>query len=49
VLAGGVFGGGYWSSSQSDATNAWGTLFTNGVQFTSGKNLAGLVRPVRAF
>jgi hypothetical protein len=43
------FGGGYWSSSEYDASNAWYPNFNNGFQNYGGKNNALYVRPVRAF
>jgi hypothetical protein len=46
--------GGYWSSSEFDATNsykfhAWFQNFTSGAQATSLKNALGFVRAIRAF
>ena len=46
--------GGYWSSSEFDATNsykfhAWYQNFANGAQATSLKNALGFVRAIRAF
>jgi len=39
----------YWSSSQSDASVAWGQYFVNGSQNTDVKDGGLHVRPVRAF
>jgi hypothetical protein len=39
----------YWSSSESDAYNAWFQYFGSGVQGYDGKTYASYVRPVRAF
>ena len=43
------FAGGYWSSSEYDASNAWYPNFNNGFQNYGGKNNVLYVRPVRAF
>ena len=41
---------GYWSSSESSATNAINQYFDNGVQYTiDGKTTTLRVRPIRAF
>ena len=45
----GFASGGYWSSSEYDASNAWYPNFNNGFQNYGGKNNALYVRPVRAF
>jgi hypothetical protein len=45
----GFASGGYWSSSEYDASNAWYPNFANGFQNYGGKNNALFVRPVRAF
>jgi hypothetical protein len=39
----------YWSSSETDASDAWGQYFTNGSQVDNPKASAYYVRPVRAF
>jgi hypothetical protein len=39
----------YWSSSQSDASNAWFLSFLNAGQDGSSKSSSNYVRPVRAF
>jgi hypothetical protein len=42
--------GGYWSSSEVDATTAWDQGFGNGIQGAGTKTNAGTpVRPIRAF
>jgi hypothetical protein len=42
--------GGYWSSSEVDATTAWDQGFGNGIQGAGTKTTAGTpVRPIRAF
>jgi uncharacterized repeat protein (TIGR02543 family) len=46
---GGFKTGGYWSSSESDASNAKYQDFPNGTQTQGGKRNMGYVRPVRAF
>ncbi len=48
-LQGGFAAGYYWSSSQSNATNAWTQYFGNGSQYTGPKNFTDRVRPVRAY
>ncbi len=45
----GFSNGGYWSSSEFNASNAWFQSFSNGDHVTSTKNTALYVRPVRAF
>jgi hypothetical protein len=45
----GFASGGYWSSSEYSAANAWYPNFANGFQNYGGKNNALPVRPVRAF
>jgi len=39
----------YWSSSESDANNAWEVSFQYGNRASDGKNYGAYVRPVRAF
>lgn len=39
----------YWSSSESNAINAWSQRFTNGYQDSGDKNFNSYVRAVRAF
>ena len=39
----------YWSSSESNASSAWGQNFYNGFQFNYSKDFIYYVRPVRAF
>ena len=46
---GGFGAGGYWSSSQYVADDAWGQVFTSGYQYGYGKDATLGVRPVRAF
>jgi hypothetical protein len=47
---GGFVAGGYWSSSEYDASNAWYQSFINGFQANNGtKNAVLYVRPMRAF
>jgi hypothetical protein len=41
--------GGYWSSSEDSANNAWNQFFSVGFQETIGKTNAVRVRPVRGF
>jgi len=41
--------GGYWSSSEFSAGNAWSQYFTSGQQQGTSKGYGRLVRPVRAF
>jgi len=43
------FDGTYWSSSQSDANDAWDQAFESGNQFETVKSTTLRVRPVRAF
>lgn len=45
----GLDNGGYWSSSEADAANAWQQDFFNGIQGESNKGLDFRVRAVRAF
>jgi len=46
----GFSGGNYWSSSESDANNAWYQAFSNGIQYSHfGRYYVYRVRPVRAF
>jgi hypothetical protein len=45
----GFASGGYWSSSEYDASNAWYPDIRSGFQNYGGKNNALYVRPVRAF
>jgi hypothetical protein len=45
----GFASGGYWSSSEYDASKPWYPNFANGFQNYGGKNNALPVRPVRAF
>lgn len=49
TTVGGFVAGGYWSSSEDFADNAWSQLFTNGNQSTLSKSNIRYVRPVRAF
>ena len=54
IAIGTTVNGGYWSSSEFDATNsykfhAWYQNFANGSQATSLKNAVGCVRAIRAF
>ncbi len=49
TVGGFAAGGGYWSSSQDDAGNAWGQHFDNGFQAALTKDYGIHVRPVRAF
>ncbi len=49
AVVGGLDGDYYWSSSQSDASNARDQRFSDGFQDTYGKGNSGEVRPVRAF
>ncbi len=53
ATVGGLAVGWYWSSSQSDASNAWFQIVGNGGgpawQYTGNKSYANRVRPVRAF
>lgn len=54
IAIGTTVNGGYWSSSEFDATNsykfhAWYQNFANGAQATSLKNALGFVRAIRAF
>lgn len=46
---GGFASGGYWSSSESDSTNAWYQVFPRGNQYSGEKDLTIRVRAVRAF
>ena len=46
---GGFGSGHYWSSSESDASVAWGQYLYNGSQVSSAKTGTYYVRPVRAF
>jgi hypothetical protein len=46
---GGFASGGYWSSSEYAAGNAWYQYFSNGDEGNATKNGTGYVRPVRAF
>jgi len=47
---GGFSGGNYWSSTENDATNAWGQYFDSGNQDSHDGKLSELcVRAVRAF
>jgi hypothetical protein len=41
--------GGYWSSSEYNATSAWDQGFWNGTQGAGGKQQTTPVRPIRAF
>jgi len=52
TFAAGTYGfasGGYWSSSQLDADDAWGQLLGDGSQSFAFKSVALRVRPVRSF
>jgi uncharacterized protein (TIGR02145 family) len=46
---GGFEGSSRWSSSESNATNAWIQTFSDGSQSTTGKNLTFKVRACRSF
>ena len=46
---GGFASDGYWSSSEASANYAWFQYFGSGYQFYDNKNIALLVRAVRAF
>ena len=47
---GGFYAAFYWSSTESDANNAWYQFFSNGVQSVDTKNISYYnVRPIRAF
>jgi hypothetical protein len=46
---GGFASGGYWSSSEYAANDAWFQYFNYGSQGIGGKSNAYYVRPVRAF
>lgn len=46
---GGFAGNAYWSSSELNASDAWGQVFSGGHQGYNGKNYAYRVRAVRAF
>jgi hypothetical protein len=48
-IAGSLASGGYWSSSQKDASNAWVVFMTNGAHTYNKKSLKFDVRPIRAF
>jgi hypothetical protein len=48
-IANSLASGGYWSSSQKDASNAWVVFMTNGAHTYNKKSLNFYVRPVRAF
>ncbi len=43
------YGYGYWSSSEDDASHAWGQYFSFGNQYGYGRDSECRVRPVRAF
>jgi hypothetical protein len=46
---GGFVMGSYWSSSEDDIDNAWNQSFSDGTQYSNGKNLGHRVRAIRAF
>ena len=46
---GGIVDTYYWSSSESDASNAWAEYFVNGNQVAGSKSNGSCVRAVRAF
>ncbi len=48
-VVGGFANGSYWSSTESDASNAWAQVFSNGAQGVGIKSGVRWVRAVRAF
>ncbi len=48
-VVGGLAGVSYWSSTVSDAGNAWAQDFTNGSPFSSIKSTPWVMRAVKAF
>jgi len=46
---GGFAGNAYWSSTETDAANAWGQFFGNGTQYYGTRANTSYVRPVRSF
>ena len=49
TVGGFVGGAGYWSSSESTASGAWGQSFPEGTQLNFSKSFTQYVRPIRAF
>jgi hypothetical protein len=49
VAIGGFASGNYWSSTEIDASNAWGQGFSDGIQVSVSKSVGDRVRCVRAF
>jgi hypothetical protein len=49
TVVGGFSNGAYWSSTEGDASDAWGQSFTSGAQANNGKNGTLYIRAVRAF
>ena len=49
AVVGGFDDGNYWSSTESDASNAWARNFNSGNQISKIKNATYYVRAIRAF
>ncbi|NTV92051.1 MAG: DUF1566 domain-containing protein [Chlorobiaceae bacterium] len=49
TAVGGMLDTYYWSSSESDISNAWAQDFSTGEQLAGRKTNTGCVRPIRAF